>query len=116
MKIVKVLILVVIYTPQLIMTLEPALAKSDVSSTIAGPISNENLQLTNNGFQSKKIKTIDLFPEQSWSSLRVDMSNTVVHIPSPPVEPVEVLQLPPPLPFTVVGEWLEKNQQEVDPV
>lgn len=113
MKIAKFIILVAIYPIQLVMTLTPALAKQEISSSITRAVSNENLQPINNDLKYKQVETVDIFPEQSWASLRADMSNPVDQIPAPPVAQVETLQLPPPLPFTVVGEWLEDSQHIV---
>lgn len=114
MKRAKTLLQVIIYSLPLVVTVDPALAKREVPSSTIASIPGGYLQVDNEvSFKSKQVNVVDIFPEQSWASLRPEAANTLTQIPAPPVVPVETLQLPPPLPFTVVGDWLEDSQHIV---
>ncbi|QSR71965.1 hypothetical protein [Aeromonas jandaei] len=114
MKRAKILLLLVIYSLQFAVTVDTALAKQEGPSPALASILHENLQAANeDSSKSNHVNIIDIFPEQSWASLQPEVTNTVTQIPAPPVAPLELLQLPPPLPFTVVSDWLEDSQHIV---
>lgn len=114
MKRAQTLLLAVIYSLQFSVTVDTALAKQEVPSSAIASILDENLQAANeDSSKSNHVNIIDIFPEQSWASLQPEVTNTSTQIPDPPVAPVETLQLPPPLPFTVVSDWLEDRQHIV---
>lgn len=114
MKRAKTLLQIIIYSLPLVLTVEPAIAKQEVPASTVASIPGGYLQVDNeDSFKLNQVNVVDIFPEQSWASLRAETTNTLTQIPAPPVVPVETLQLPPPLPFTVVGEWLEDSQHIV---